>query len=75
MKNYYRIKGLIANMKNEIMNKISQVLFYMNQIYIAKGRENADNMSIAFRCMEDLVTLLNECEVSQKHVPVEEKTK
>ena len=53
-------------MKNEIMNRISQVLFYLNQIHIDKGRENADNMSITFRCIEELVNILNECDIKIK---------
>lgn len=53
-------------MKNEIMTKVSQALFYMNQVHIEKGRENADNMSTAFKCLENLVEILNQCDITPK---------
>lgn len=62
-------------MKNEIMNKVSQALFYMNQIHIERGRENADNMSITFKCLEDLVEMLNLCDIIPKDSVLKQETK
>lgn len=61
-------------MKNEIINRLARSLFCLGRISVA-GRENIDNMKEVFDRIDQIVTILNECEVVPLEKASDEATK